>query len=171
MKKCRYCGRENDNNLVKCWECGTDLPERSEHATPPPLPKSHRKRIDDPLRAYMRRSAKETLIEAPSLRCKCSGVMNAYYVNKSFLGALVPMGHSTRYRCQLCDSQVALKSPIELFIFGFLGVMLFCAAIPASKDTWTAGDIIGSGVMLCIAIGCLYSVYSNILNRFVYRKV
>lgn len=25
MKKCAYCGRENEENAVACFECGTDL--------------------------------------------------------------------------------------------------------------------------------------------------
>jgi DNA-directed RNA polymerase subunit RPC12/RpoP len=29
MKKCKYCGRENDDTAIHCFECGTELPSES----------------------------------------------------------------------------------------------------------------------------------------------
>jgi hypothetical protein len=39
MKKCAYCGRENDDNAVHCSECGTELVQPSPTpAAPAPEP-------------------------------------------------------------------------------------------------------------------------------------
>lgn len=35
MKKCSYCGRENDDTLVTCRECGAPLPEGPYQTKPP----------------------------------------------------------------------------------------------------------------------------------------
>ena len=36
MKRCSYCGRENDDAAVRCVECGTDYPiEREQEQTSP----------------------------------------------------------------------------------------------------------------------------------------
>jgi hypothetical protein len=36
MKKCSYCGRESDDALTTCQECGTTLPQQS-ITKPPPI--------------------------------------------------------------------------------------------------------------------------------------
>ena len=43
MKKCPYCGKENQDDAVDCWECGTELLEKparggkpAESVTPEP---------------------------------------------------------------------------------------------------------------------------------------
>ncbi len=38
MKRCSYCGRENDDAAVRCVECGTDYPiEREQEEQTSPL--------------------------------------------------------------------------------------------------------------------------------------
>jgi hypothetical protein len=43
MKKCTYCGRENEDNAVHCSECATEFVQPSPAPPPPESPPSPRK--------------------------------------------------------------------------------------------------------------------------------
>jgi hypothetical protein len=53
MKYCAFCGRENEDDAIRCWECGTgdfiygDLLIRPEESSPPPVDEEPEDTEDD----------------------------------------------------------------------------------------------------------------------------
>jgi len=119
MKKCGYCGRENDNDLHHCSECGAELPPPG----PPPLPTIHPspKRplgaYRSAMRGYYQQQAQAVAASKPARACRCGGLLSPMGVHQTYLWGLVPLGHSVTYVCPRCRATAEIASPVRFVLF------------------------------------------------------
>lgn len=99
--------------------------------------------------------------------------MNAYYVNETFIMYFIPMGHSMSYRCHLCNHELGIISPGYMVLITLVGLMIFGGVFMAAimNETWHPHIVVYCIVLSCVAVACLYAVYTNIRKMRSHRKI
>jgi len=87
MKKCAYCGRENDDNAIPCSECGTEFG----HANPAqPTPKTEPARPKYQIRPLSPEDAKLDLVTIVSCQTLFDADMVVSELEAAGITALIP---------------------------------------------------------------------------------
>lgn len=168
MKACSYCGRENDDKALTCFECGAEsFVDQSRKERSAPEPEKKRPPFQtDPLTAYTRELAATTLSRAALRRCRCNGIMNACGIEQNFVGSLIPIGNSIHYRCQHCNYEVEVASIGAIVFFTLVGIMFSgMTAAGVQRNKWTAPEVTVVGIVLCGSIFSIYSVWAGVHRR------
>ena len=131
MKKCAYCGRENETEAVHCSECGTELVQTTP-TQPTPEPEPARRKYQ--VRPLSPEDAKLDLVTIVSCQTLFDADMVVSELDAAGISALIP------------DEFVAEAMAFNLNAVGYVRVQVSPQDYDAAKDVIEDADRLTSAL-------------------------
>ena len=132
MKKCSYCGAENDDSVLQCAGCGTEFPD----LRPKPSRPSRRTTAE-----VQQQKLTSLLNKQPIRKCQCGRGMRPIFIRGWFLlgSEDVIAAASALYECPGCRRKVQVPTVSMMVFLSILFIIFIWCAGALVVPGWSFG--------------------------------